>query len=166
MQDFFLSFFESLGNLPREIIVLFMSMVPVVELRGAIPVGATLGLSTFSTFVYAVIGNCLPVPFIILLARPLVNYLKKTRVLGWFARWMEKKTEKNRDKIMKRSAFGLFLFVAIPLPGTGAWTGALCAALLDMRFRFALPSIIGGVLAAGCIMTVGTEFVKWIIQIF
>lgn len=166
MQDFFLSFFEGLGNLPREIIVLLMSMIPVVELRGAIPVGASMGMDTFSTLFFAVIGNCLPVPFIILLARPLVNFLKKTRVLGWFARWMEKKTEKNRDKIMKKSALGLFLFVAIPLPGTGAWTGAICAALLDMRFRFALPSILGGVLAAGGIMTVGTEFVKWLIQIF
>ncbi len=166
MQEVLLDFFSHIGNLPREIIVLLMSMIPIVELRGAIPVGATLGLDTFSTFVYAVIGNCLPVPFIILLARPLVAYLKKTRILGWFARWMERKTEKNRDKIMKRSALGLFLFVAIPLPGTGAWTGAICAALLDMRFRFALPSIIGGVLGAGCIMTVGTEFFKWLIQIF
>ena len=166
MQAFFLDFFTHLGHLPREVIVLLMSMVPVVELRGAIPVGATLGLSTFASFFYAVLGNCIPVPLVILLARPLVNYLKKTRVLGWLAHWMEKKTEKNRDRIMKRSAFGLFLFVAIPLPGSGAWTGALCAALLAMRFRFALPSIVGGVMGAGLIMTVGTEFVKWLIQIF
>ncbi len=150
----------------RELQVLLMAMVPVVELRGAIPFGAVLGLDTVTTFICAVIGNCLPVPLIIFLARPIIGYLKRTRILGWFARWMERKTEKNRDKIMKRSALGLFLFVAVPLPGTGAWTGALCAALLDMRYRFALPSIVGGVIGAGCIMTFGTEIVKWFVQIF
>ena len=155
-----------LNILSAELQVILMAMVPVVELRGAIPYGALLGLDTVTSFVCAVIGNCLPVPLIILLARPFIRYLKKTRILGWFAVWMERKTEKNREKIMRRSALGLFLFVAIPLPGTGAWTGALCAALLDMRFRFALPSIIGGVLGAGCIMTFGTEIVKWILQLF
>lgn len=150
----------------RELQVLLMAMVPVVELRGAIPYGAVLGLDTVTTFICAVIGNCLPVPLIIFLARPIIGYLKKTKILGWFARWMERKTEKNKDKIMKRSALGLFLFVAVPLPGTGAWTGALCAALLDMRYRFALPSIIGGVIGAGCIMTFGTEIVKWFVQLF
>ncbi|MBE7024554.1 MAG: hypothetical protein E7408_00665 [Ruminococcaceae bacterium] len=152
-----------LDTLSKELQVLLMAMVPVVELRGAIPYGAVLGLAPWTAFICAVIGNCLPVPLIILLARPFIKYLKKTRILGWFAHWMERKTEKNRDKIMKRSALGLFLFVAIPLPGTGAWTGALCAALLDLRFRFALPSILAGVLAAGCIMTFGTEIVKWFV---
>ncbi len=150
----------------RELQVILMAMVPVVELRGAIPFGAVLGLDPVRTFICAVIGNCLPVPLIIFLARPIIAYLKKTRILGWFARFMERKTEKNRDKIMKRSALGLFLFVAIPLPGTGAWTGALCAALLDLRYRFALPSILTGVLGAGCIMTFGTEIVKWLVNLF
>ncbi len=151
---------------PAELQVLLMAIIPIVELRGAIPYGALLGLDPLRTFLCAVLGNCLPVPLIIFLARPIIRYLKKTRILGWFARWMERKTEKNRDRIMKRSALGLFLFVAIPLPGTGAWTGALCAALLDMRYRFALPSIIAGVLGAGCIMTFGTEIIKWILQLF
>lgn len=150
----------------RELQVMLMAMTPIVELRGAIPYGTVLGLSTVKTFLFAVLGNCLPIPFVIWLARPIVAYLKRTRLLAPFARWMERKTEKNKEKIMKRSALGLFLFVAIPLPGTGAWTGALCAALLDMRFRFALPSILGGVLAAGCIMTFGTQLIKWVIQIF
>jgi len=150
----------------RELQVMLMAMTPIVELRGAIPYGAILGLDTLKTFAFAVIGNCLPVPFVIWLARPVVAYLKKTKLLGWFARWMERKTEKNKEKIMRRSALGLFLFVAIPLPGTGAWTGALCAALLDMRFRFALPSILSGVLAAGAIMTFGTELIKWVVQFF
>lgn len=151
---------------PAELQVILMSMIPIVELRGAIPYGALLGLDPVRTFLCAVLGNCIPVPLIIFLARPIIRYLKKTRILGWFAHWMERKTEKNRDKIMKRSALGLFLFVAIPLPGTGAWTGALCAALLDLRYRFALPSILLGVLGAGCIMTFGTEIIKWIIQLF
>ena len=154
-----------LDMLSRELKVLLMAMVPVVELRGAIPFGAVMGLSPLTAYICAVIGNCLPVPLIILLARPFVRYLKTTKLLGWFAHWMEKKTEKNRDRIMKRSALGLFLFVAIPLPGTGAWTGAICAALLDMRFRFALPSILAGVLAAGGIMSFGTEIVKWFVEL-
>lgn len=148
-----------------EIKVLLVSMVPLIELRGAIPIGAALGLNTLTTYIVAVIGNCLPVPFIMLLARPVISYLKKTKVLSWFAGWLERKTEKNREKIMKRSALGLFLFVAVPLPGTGAWSGALAAALLDMRFKYAIPSILAGVVLAGLIMSVGTQFVQWLILI-
>lgn len=157
---------EFLNLLSKEFYVAFISMLPLIELRGAIPVGMTLGLSTIVTYIIAVIGNILPIPFILWFSRPIMAWLKKTKFLRPIAEKLEKKTEANRDKIMKYSAFGLFLFVAIPLPGTGAWSGALAAALLDMRFKYAFPSIVAGVMTAGLIMCFGTSIVQWIIGIF
>lgn len=157
---------EFLNLLSKEFYVAFISMLPLIELRGAIPVGMTLGLSTIVTYIIAVIGNILPIPFILWFSRPIMAWLKKTKLLRPIAEKLEKKTEANRDKIMKYSAFGLFLFVAIPLPGTGAWSGALAAALLDMRFKYAFPSIVAGVMTAGLIMCFGTSIVQWIIGIF
>lgn len=150
----------------RELYVALISMLPVVELRGAIPVGIGMGLNIFAVYIIAVLGNCIPVPIILWLARPAVKWLKSTKLLRPCAEMIERKTNKNRDKIMKYSAFGLFVFVAIPLPGTGAWSGAIAAALLDMRFRYALPSIVGGVMMAGLIMCFGTSAVQWIINLF
>ena len=157
---------EFLNLLSKEFYVAFISMLPLIELRGAIPVGMTLGLSTIVTYIIAVIGNILPIPFILWFSRPIMAWLKKTKLLRPIAEKLEKKTEANRDKIMKYSAFGLFIFVAIPLPGTGAWSGALAAALLDMRFKYAFPSIVAGVMTAGLIMCFGTSIVQWIIGIF
>jgi len=150
----------------KEIWVAFISMVPLIELRGAIPVGMSLGLSALTTYIVAVLGNILPIPFIIWFSRPIMAWLKKTKALKPIADKLEKKTEANREKIMKYSAFGLFVFVAIPLPGTGAWSGALAASLFDMRFKYAFPSIALGVMAAGIIMCFGTSIVQWIIGVF
>lgn len=157
---------EFLNYFSKELWVAFVSMVPLIELRGAIPVGAALGLPWLTTYIIAVIGNLLPIPFILWFSRPIMAWLKKTKPLRPIAEKLEQKTEANREKIMKYSAFGLFLFVAIPLPGTGAWSGALAAALLDMRFKYAFPSISLGVMAAGLIMQFGTTIVQWIIGIF
>lgn len=156
----FLSYFT------KEIYVAFVSMLPLIELRGAIPIGAALGLDTLTTYIIAVIGNLLPIPFILWFSRPIMAWLKKTKLLRPIAEKLEQKTEANREKIMKYSAFGLFVFVAIPLPGTGAWSGALAAALFDMRFKYSFPSIALGVLTAGIIMCFGTSIVQWIISIF
>ncbi|MEE0867757.1 MAG: small multi-drug export protein [Clostridia bacterium] len=132
--------------------VFLISMIPIVELRGALPVAAALRLPVFSSYIAAVLGNLLPVPFILLLITPVCNLLKKTKVFAWFPRLVEKKVEKNRAKVEKYARWGLFLFVAIPLPGTGAWTGALVASFLEFKFKDAIISIIGGVLTAGVIM--------------
>lgn len=134
--------------------VFLISMLPIIELRGAIPVAFALGLPPFEAYIVSVIGNLLPVPFILLLITPVCNYLKQTRLFSWFPRLVESKVEKNRDKVTRYAVFGLFLFVAIPLPGTGAWTGALVASFLDFRFRDAFVSILCGVLAAGIIMLI------------
>lgn len=138
------------------LVVFLVSMVPVVELRGAIPFGFAFGLPLWLNYALCVIGNFLPVPFILLFIRRILAWMKKTKHLARFALWLEKKAQKNSDKVMKGVASGLFLFVAIPLPGTGAWTGALVASLFDMRMKYALPAIFLGILAAGAIMSLVT----------
>ena len=127
----------------------FLSMVPIVELRGAIPLGAALGLPWYINYIICVIGNFLPVPFILLFIRSVLNFMKKVPKLDKIALWLEARAAKNSDKVNKYASLGLFVFVALPLPGTGAWTGALVAALMDLRLKWALPAIAIGVLIAG-----------------
>lgn len=141
-------------------------MLPIIELRGAIPVGAAMGLPLWSNYLVSVVGNFLPVPFILLFIRYILAWMKTTKHLSKIALWLEEKAQKNTVKVMKYASFGLFLFVAIPLPGTGAWTGALVAALLDMRMKYALPSILLGVLAAGVIMSLASYGVVGIFNFF
>jgi uncharacterized membrane protein len=136
-----------------EWIVFIVSVLPVIELRGGILAGYALGLDWWDTFRTAVIGNMLPTPLILVLARPVFAYLKKTRFLAPLARWIEERSMRKSGQIKKWRALGLCLFVAAPLPGTGAWTGSLIAVLLDMRMRDAVPAIGLGVLAAGFIMS-------------
>ena len=138
--------FDTVG---RELCVFICSMIPIIELRGAIPLGAGLGMGLFETYFLSVIGNLIPVPFILLLIRAVLDFMKKIKGLRKIALWVEAKAEKHKGKIEKYAYVGLFLFVAIPIPGTGAWTGALVAAFLDMRLRSAVPSIFLGVMAAG-----------------
>lgn len=134
--------------------VFFISMLPIVELRGAIPIGFLLDLPLWLCFTVSCLGNFLPVPFILLFIRRVLNWMKGVRFLRFdkIALWLERKAQKHSAKVMKGVASGLFLFVAIPLPGTGAWTGSLVAALFDMRLKYAIPAIALGILAAGIIM--------------
>lgn len=136
--------------------VFFLSMVPVIELRGAIPLGAILDLPLWSNYLVSVFGNFLPVPFILLFIRHILNWMKTTKRLSRIALWLEEKAQRGSERVMKYASVGLFLFVAIPLPGTGAWTGALVAALMNMRMKYALPSILCGVLTAGVIMALAS----------
>ena len=129
-------------------------MVPVVELRGAIPYGVIAGLSVQQAFVLAVIGNLLPIPFLVVFTRKVFEWLRtKSDGLDRMVCRLEAKADKNKELVEKSEFFGLMLLVAIPLPGTGAWTGALVAAMLDMRLKRAMPAIILGVLVAGVIVT-------------
>ena len=131
-----------------------ISMIPVIELRGAIPIGVGLGLTHVEAMAISVIGNMLPVPFIILFIRPIFKWMtQKSEKLGRLARKLEAKAEGKWDRIHRFQFFALTLFVAIPLPGTGAWTGALIAAVMNMRLRNALPSILLGVVIAGILVT-------------
>ncbi len=130
-------------------------MVPLIELRGSIIIGAGLDLPFYANYTVSVIGNMIPVPFILLFIRHILHWMQRTPKfkLDKLAGWVLGIAEKNKQKVLRYATFGLFLFVAIPLPGTGAWTGALVAAVLDMRFKRALPAIFLGVMCAGVIMS-------------
>ena len=129
-------------------------MIPVIELRGAIPYGVVAGLSVHTAFILAVIGNLLPIPFLIVFTRKVFEWLRtKSERLNRMVEKLEKKAESKRDIVEKYKFLGLMILVAIPLPGTGAWTGALVAAMMEMRLKRAMPAIIVGVLVAGVIVT-------------
>ena len=133
-----------------------MAMVPVVELRGAIPYGVAYGMPLWLTYLIAIVGNMLPVPFIYLFARKILLWGKDKPVIGRFFTFCLEKGERGGQKLQAKAGRGLFwallLFVGIPLPGTGAWTGTLAASLLDMGFKKSVLACMGGVLLAGCIM--------------
>ena len=135
-----------------------ISMVPVLELRGAIPIGVAHGLDYRAAIAVSVVGNLVPVPFIVLFIRKIFAWLRtKSERLNAFVTRMEQRALKKSDTVRRARFWGLFLFVAIPLPGTGAWTGALIAAVLDMRLKRAVPVIFLGVIIAGCIITLLTH---------
>lgn len=149
IEDFFL---KTLG---KHLCVFICSMIPIIELRGAVPLGAGLGLPFLQNILLSILGNMLPIPFILIFIKAILSWMSKCRI-GLFnkvSNWLFQKAEKNRPKIEKYSTWGLMLFVAIPLPGTGAWTGALVASLIDMKFTKAIFSIFLGVLIAGAIMS-------------
>lgn len=165
MSQAIIHFFQGM-HLSDELLVFIVSMFPIVELRGAIPLGFVLNMNPWLLYILAVIGNLLPIPFILLLIRPIIRWFLKTKYLRKLGLWLEAKAEKHKGKVEKYEFWGLCLFVAIPLPGTGAWTGALIAAFLDMRMKKALPSIILGVLIAGLIMTFGSSIIAFIVGLF
>ena len=133
---------------------MLMSMVPVVELRGGIPFGVALGLDIWPAYIAAVIGNMIPVPFIIIFIRRIFQWMRVHMPrLNNLVDKLEKKAHLKGRMVTKYKYLGLMIFVAIPLPGTGAWTGALAAAFLDMRLRKALPAIFLGVLIAGVLIS-------------
>ena len=137
-----------------------VSMLPVVELRGGIPFGVGAGLSMPVAFLAAFIGNMIPVPFLILFTRRILGFLRQhVPIFRGFVDWLGRRAEKNTELVLKYRFWGLFVLVAIPLPGTGAWTGSLVAAVLDMRLSRAVPAITAGVLTAGAIITLLTHSV-------
>ena len=153
---------QLLNFLSVELTVLLTAAMPIIELRGAIPVGMSLGMSPVHATVISFIGSMIPVPFILFTIRPIFNYLKKTRL---FKKLVHKLTDRslnnNGGKIQKYGAWGLMLIVAIPLPGTGVWSGSLAAALLDMRFKWAFPAIlVGNLIAAIAVMTLSNGVVR------
>lgn len=141
----------------RVLLTFLVSMVPVVELRGGIPFGTALGLDPVSAAVAAILGNLVPVPFIILFIRHIFDWMRRYEKPRALVEKFEKKAHLKSKNVIKYQTFGLCLFVALPLPGTGAWTGALIAAILDMRLKRAMPSIILGVIIAATIVTCVTR---------
>ena len=131
-------------------------MLPVVELRGGIPVGAAMGLPFWAVYPVCILGNLLPAPFLILFAKTVLQKLATLPKVGGFFSRLIRRADERAEQIGKYEKWGLFLLVAIPLPGTGAWTGALVAALLDMRLKNSVPCIFLGVCIAATIMTLIT----------
>lgn len=134
----------------------FMAMVPVIELRGALPVGVAAGLPVWMATVIAIVGNMVPIPFILLLLRRVFAWLRKLPRLGALIDRLEKRAHLKGKTVKKYRTLGLIILVAIPLPGTGAWTGALVADVLNMRIKTALPAIFAGVCIAGVIVAMVT----------
>ena len=140
----------------KYLIVFFVSMVPIIELRGAIPYAVGFGLPLLPSYIIAIIGNMIPVPFIFLFARKVLVWGSTKKYIGKFFTWCLKKGEKGGEKLKQSAGKGLYvallIFVGIPLPGTGAWTGTLAASLLNMDFKKSTLAVMGGVILAGIIM--------------
>ena len=161
---------DFLAFLPKELYVFLISMLPIIELRGAVPVGAAIGLPFYLNYLVAVIGNVLPVPFILMFIPRILDLMEKAKIFRPIVKWVREKAEKYKGKIItvkdescvecgqdaeKLNAgffLALMMFVAIPLPGTGAWTGSLVAALFNLPKRSSMLAISLGVLICGVIM--------------
>ena len=148
---------SSLPLVVKYLITFLISMVPIIELRGAIPIAESLNLNIFLYYPIAIIGNLLPVPIIYLFARKVLIWGKDKKVIGKFFTWCLEKGEKGGKKLQEKAGktglfFALLIFVGIPLPGTGAWTGTLAASILDMDFKRSILAVMLGVILAGIIM--------------
>jgi len=150
--EVFVEFLES-NNIPTALIPFIVSLFPVLELRGGMIAAFILGVPFIQAFIVCFIGNMIPIPFILLFIRKIFDLMKKSKALAKIVEKMEKRANKKQDTMLKYKEWGLLLFVAIPLPGTGGWTGALIAALMDLRFTKCLPIIAIGVFIAGLIMS-------------
>lgn len=146
-------FLETVG---RELCVFFCSMLPIIECRGAIPLGWGLGLPWWQTALLSIGGNLLPVPFILLFIRAILRWMAGSRFkfFSGIAAWLNRKVEKHKGTIEKYSYWGIVIFVAVPLPGTGAWTGTLIASVLGLEPKRSFLAAVLGVLGATAIMTV------------
>ncbi len=150
--DYLVELFQ--GKIPEELIIFIISMLPVVELRGGMIAAKLLDVDFIKAFIICYIGNIVPIPFILLFIRRIFEFLKRFGPTRKLVEKLETSSLRKSEKIKKTSKWGLLTFVAIPLPGTGGWTGSLIAALLDMRIKISFPVIALGVLIANLIMSV------------
>ncbi len=164
LTEYLITLLSDMSLTMKYVMTACISMLPIVEIRGAVPVGTALNLNTYWLLIIAVLGNLLPIPFVVVFARRIIFTLKRFRLFSRFAAYFENKAAKNADKILNYEKIGLFLFVAIPLPGTGAWTGAIIASLLNLRLKNCMPPIICGVVTAGIIMTLGSKAIEYLIH--
>ncbi len=155
--SFLINMLSGINAIPfgREIIAFILSMLPIIELRGGIIAGRALGLAPIPTFIICYIGNILPVPFILWFIKKIIDWMRNSRVkfFNKFVNWLDKKVDKKKTQIEKYGFLGLVLFVGIPLPGTGAWTGCLIAAMLNMDKKKSFIAAAIGVLMAGIIIS-------------
>ena len=140
--------------LGKEILVFIISLLPILELRGGLLAAALIGLDPVPSYIISIIGNILPVPFILLLINKILDWMRKSKKFKKVAEWLDEKVEKHKGQIEKYGYLGLVLFVGIPLPGTGAWTGSLIASVLEMDKKKTFFAVLAGVFIASIIMMV------------
>ena len=153
MAETLTAFFQGLG-LSNEVVIFIISMLPVVELRGGIIMAAVLGMKWYVAVPICIVGNLLPIPLVLKFVRKILDFLKKSKHLKKIIEWFENRTKNKGKNIQNGWLAGLMIFVGIPLPGTGAWTGALAADLFHIEFKKSMIAIVLGVLSASAIMTV------------
>lgn len=157
-------FISTFSALPKELIVFIISMIPILELRGGIIAARLLKMPITMAIPVCLIGNIIPIPFILLFITKIFELMKKTKAFRGIVEKLESKAMGKSDKIKKYEFVGLLLFVGIPLPGTGAWTGSLIAALLGVKLKKAVPAIFLGLLLATAIMCTGAYLIPWIVS--
>lgn len=142
----------------KYMIAFLVSMVPLIELRAGVPIGTSMGLPWHTTLIVCMVGNMLPVPLIFFFARKVLEWGCDKKYIGKFFSWCLEKGKRGGEKLQAKAGRGIYiallLFVGIPLPGTGAWTGTLAASMLDLDFKKSVTAVMSGVLLAGVIMTV------------
>lgn len=167
MSDSLINWFtNNLSFMPKELVVLIISMVPILELRGGIIASSLLGINMFNAIWLCMLGNIIPIPFILWFITPIFTWMKKTKLLSGIVEKLEKKSMSKSEKIQKYEFWGLALFVGIPLPGTGAWTGALIASILGIKVKKASGSILTGIIIATIIMTIISYGIPYAVGIF
>jgi uncharacterized membrane protein len=159
-------FISTLNGVPPQLIILIISMIPILELRGGLIAAALLKINILHAIPICILGNLLPIPFILLLITPIFKWMKKTKLLQPMVEKLEAKSMEKSEQITKYEFWGLAIFVGIPLPGTGGWTGALIAALLEMQFKKSILSIFIGLFMATAIMCTITYGIPYIISLF
>ena len=155
---------DAMSALPKELIIFVVSMLPLIELRGGLILAPILDIPMLKAIPICLAGNILPIPFILWFITPIFAWLKKTKLFRPIVEKIESKSMGKSEKIQKYEFWGLVLFVGIPLPGTGAWTGALIASLLNIKLKKAFPAILLGLLLATVIMCAITYFIPWAVK--
>ena len=140
----------------KEVLVFIISILPILELRGGLLAASLLNVSPVRAYIISILGNVLPVPFILLFINKILEWMENSKIkwMNKFAKWLHKKSDKNKGQIEKFGYFGLLLFIGIPLPGTGAWTGCLIASLLNMDRKKSFFAALGGIIMASVIMMI------------
>lgn len=162
----FTDLFNCLLGAGRELAVVIISMVPLVELRGAVPLGVAIGMPVYELYPLSILGNMIPIPFLLFFGEKILDWVCTLRPFTKFATAYKNKLVSKTDQVTKYARIGLFLFVAVPLPGTGAWSGALIATILKMPKAKALFSILCGVITAGIIMLLASHGVLGVVNLF
>lgn len=145
--------------------VFLVSMIPLIELRGSVIVGTAFGLPWLNVLLLSIVGNLIPIPFILIFGKKLIAWLKKLPMLSRLTNWYEARLMSKSSTIQKFAFYGLWIFVGIPLPGTGAWSGSVIASLLDVPPKKSFAAVVCGVITAGIIMTIGSRGIAGLFQL-